>query len=79
MSQSVGGWEFRVRAKVRMLMLRELTRKGRDLAGKRYISGKWNSVQVMQTLCLHTHPPPHSYPTSWQISSKRMASQKSVE
>lgn len=64
MSQSVGGWdgEFRVGGKVRMLMLRELTRKGRDLAGKRYISGKWNSVWVMQTLPPHTPPTPTPLP-----------------
>ena len=49
MSQGVGGWdgEFRGRGEARMLMLRELTRKRRDLAGKRYISGKWNSVWVV--------------------------------
>lgn len=49
MSQGVGGWdgEFRGRGEARMLMLRELTRKRRDLAGKRYISGKWDSVWVV--------------------------------
>ena len=45
----MGGWdgEFRGRGEARMLMLRELTRKRRDLAGKRYISGKWDSVWVV--------------------------------